>query len=104
MVVRESLGSGLDDIRKDWKIVNIREIEKIIDAFHENHPVLRGNKQQVIFELLTAFEDLCSLTVISSMLNPFALKKITDHMDALNQALNWVENSSLNCSDEPIDS
>ena len=55
MVVRESLGSGLDDIRKDWKIVNIREIEKIIDAFHENHPVLRGNKQQVIFELLTAF-------------------------------------------------
>lgn len=52
MVVRESLGSGLDDIRKDWKIVNIREIEKIIDAFHENHPVLRGNKQQVIFELL----------------------------------------------------
>ncbi|HCA30456.1 hypothetical protein INP51_09140 [Blautia liquoris] len=84
--------------------MKIREIEKIIDAYHNNHPVFVGNKQQVTYELLASFEDLCSLAVMSSMLNPFALKKITDYMDALNQALNWLGNSTLALSEEKINS
>ena len=75
--------------------MNIREIESIIDNFHKKHPAFSGTKEQLTYELLSAFEDLCSLAVMGSMLNPLALRKITDHMDALNQALYWVEKSDL---------
>lgn len=75
--------------------MDIREIESIIDNLHKNHPAFSGTKEQVTYELLSAFEDLCSLAVMGSMLNPLALRKITDHMDALNQALYWVEKSDL---------
>lgn len=73
--------------------MNIREIEKIIDEYHKKHVFLSGNKKQLMYELMTTFEDLCACTVMASMLNPIALKKITDYMDSLNQALNWVEHS-----------
>ena len=75
--------------------MDIREIEKVIDNLHKKHPAFSGTKEQVAYELLSAFEDLCSLAVMSSMLNPLALRKITDLMDALNQALYWVEKSDL---------
>lgn len=75
--------------------MDIREIENIIDNIHKKHSAFSGTKEQITYELLSTFEDLCSLTIISSMLNPVALKKITDHMDALNQALYWVEKSDL---------
>lgn len=78
--------------------MDIRDIEKIIDVFHEKHPAFTGTKQQMTYDLLATFEDLCSLAIIGSMLNPFSLRKITDYMDALNQALNWVHNSSLSVS------
>lgn len=71
--------------------MNIREIEKIIDEYHKKHVFLSGNKRQLMYELLTTFEDLCACTVMTSMFNPLALKKIIDYMDSLNQALNWVE-------------
>lgn len=73
--------------------MNIREIEKIIDEYHKKHVFLSGNKKQLMYELLITFEDLCASTVMISMFNPLALKKITDYMDSLNQALNWVEHS-----------
>ena len=73
--------------------MNIREIEKIIDEYHKKHVFLSGNKKQLMYELMTTFEDLCACTVMASMLNSIALKKITDYMDSLNQALNWVEHS-----------
>lgn len=75
--------------------MDIREIENVIDTLHKKHPAFSGTKEQVTYELLSAFEDLCSLAVMSSMLNPLTLRKITDHMDALNQALYWVEKSDL---------
>lgn len=84
--------------------MDIRDIEKIIDTFHEKHPAFTGTKQQMAYDLLATFENLCSLAIIGSMLNPFSLKKITDYMDALNQALNWVHNSSLSSSEVPINS
>jgi len=75
--------------------MDIREIENVIDNLHKKHPAFSGTKEQVTYELLSTFEDLCSLAVMSSMLNPLALRKITDYMDALNQALFWVEKSDL---------
>ncbi|MDF2858765.1 MAG: hypothetical protein K0Q87_4616 [Neobacillus sp.] len=75
--------------------MDIREIKNVVDNLHKRHPAFCGAKEQVTYELLSAFEDLCSLAVMSNMLNPLALRKITDHMDALNQALYWVEKSDL---------
>ncbi len=75
--------------------MDIREIENVIDNMHKKHPAFSGTKEQMTYELLSVFEDLCSLAVMSSMLNPLALRKITDYMDALNQALYWVEKSDL---------
>ena len=70
--------------------INIR---KIIDEYHKKHVILSENKKQLTYELMTTFEDLCACTVMASMRNPIALKKITDYMDSLNQVLNWVEHS-----------
>ena len=84
------------------ELMDIRDIERIIDTFHENHPAFSGTKQQLIYDLLTTFEDLCTLTIIGSMLNPLSLRRITDYMDALNQALNWVSNSTLSDSEIPV--
>ena len=75
--------------------MDIRKIEKIIDVFHENHPAFSGTKEQLFFELLSTFEDMCSHSIMRSMLNPSALGEITDNMDALNQALQWVNKSDL---------
>ena len=83
--------------------MNIREIEKIIDEFHKNHEFLSGNKMQLNYEILSTFEDVCMCTVLASILNPLALRQITNHMDALNQALNWIENSDLLTSADTID-
>ena len=62
----------------------VRNIEKVIDSSQQPHPVFCGTKEQVLFDLLSIFEDLCNLARICSMLNPLALRKITDYMDALN--------------------
>ena len=43
--------------------MNIREIEKIIDEYHKKHVFLSGNKKQLMYELMTTFEDLCACTV-----------------------------------------
>ena len=72
--------------------------------FHEKHPAFTGTKQQMVYELLATFEDLCSLAIMGRILNPFSLRKITDYMVALNQTLNWVHNSSLSSSEVPINS
>lgn len=82
--------------------MNVREIENIIDHVHENHPAFDRTKEQLIYELLSAFEDLCSLNVLGSMLNPLALRKIVDQMDALNMALQWVQQMSFPNSSEQI--
>lgn len=78
--------------------MDIREIEKIIDAYHTNHAVFKKDKKQTLYDLVSAFEDLCSIEVMCSMLNPFAIFKIREHMDALNQALIWVEGGCENGS------
>ena len=64
--------------------MDIREIEDIIDHVHENHPVFNQRKNQLMFELLTTFEDICSLKIMASMLNPMAMHEIVDQMDAIN--------------------
>ena len=75
--------------------MDIREIEDIIDHVHENHPVFNQRKNQLMFELLTTFEDICSLKIMASMLNPMAMHEIVDQMDAINMALYWADRLSL---------
>ena len=72
-------------------MMDIREIEKIIDEEHKNSPVFYEGKEQTIFDLLTTFEDTCGQILMGSLLNPFALKRITDQMDALNISLLWAD-------------
>ena len=82
--------------------MDIREIEKVVDSYHINHPVFSGTKEQVMFELLSSFEDICSLSALDAPFNLSSLRNITTYMDALNQALHWVENSDLPSSCEHI--
>lgn len=88
--------------------MNIREIENVIDHVHDNHPAFEQRRNQLLYELLTTFEDQCSLIVMKSMLNPMAIRGIVDQMDALNTALYWavrkskkdVEKVNVNISEE----
>ncbi len=73
----------------------LRDIEKIIDNHHKSHEFLSGSKEQLVFDALTTFENLCFITSLMSLLDPMMLKKITDNMDSLNQALNWIEDSDI---------
>lgn len=58
--------------------------------------ILKLHKKQAIYEILSSFEDMCSLVLMGSILNPFALKQVIDQMDALNMALIWINQL---CSD-----
>ena len=69
--------------------MDIRQIEKIIDEEHQKTNSFLVPYDQMVFDLLTTFEDLCSLTMLRAVLNPFAIRKIADYMDALNMALTW---------------
>ena len=82
--------------------MDIRDIEKIIDKAHEENIVFKTGKKQTIYDLLSSFEDLCGLILRESVLNPFALHKIVDQMDALNVALQWVDKLCLEDHDKPI--
>lgn len=73
----------------------IRNIEQIIDNYHKNHSVWSGTKEQLIYDLLTTYGDICTCIIMAMVLNPFAAEKLTHNMDALNQALIWVEKSPL---------
>lgn len=70
--------------------MNIREIEHIIDHAHDQHPIFQRPINQVVYELLSVFEDTCRLFMMESLLNPAALMGITAQMDALNTALLWT--------------
>ena len=70
--------------------MNIRDIEKIIDDAHKGHEIFKMNKEQAMYSTLSTFEYSCSSVMMASVLNPFALKSITDLMDALNMALTWI--------------
>lgn len=71
--------------------MDIREIEIIIDHLHENNPLFGLGRDHACMNLLVTFQDLCSLAAMGSVLNPFALSKIRDYMDALNIALKWCD-------------
>jgi len=90
-------------MRNEVLILDIREIEKIIDHVHDNHPAFCQNRNQLMYELLTTFEDLCSLNIMASMLNPMAVHGIVDQMDALNMALYWATRKTNQNNSECID-
>ncbi len=70
--------------------MDVRDIEKIIDVAHKKHKIFKMNKVQAMYSILSAFEYACSSTMMASVLNPSALKSITDLMDTLNTALTWI--------------
>ena len=80
----------------------IRNIEQIIDNYHKNHSVWSGTKEQLIYDLLTTYGDICTCIIMAMVLNPFAAEKLTHNMDALNQALIWVEKSPLSKDNSDI--
>lgn len=81
---------------------NVRDIEIIIDEAHKNHEILKLHKKQATYDILTTFEDMCSQVFMGSMLDPFLLKKIVDHMDSLNMALTWINQSCPDKENEVI--
>ena len=70
--------------------MNIRDIEKIIDDAHKGHEIFKMNRAQAMYSILSTFEYTCSSAMMASVLNPFALKSITDLMDSLNLVLNEI--------------
>lgn len=81
----------------------IRDIEKIIDSYHKDHEFLIGTKEQILYEVLVTFGDMCTCSFFALVLNPFSIGKIRDYMDALNQAINWIEQSDIPSSDEDVE-
>lgn len=47
--------------------MDIREIENIIDNLHDGHSAFSGTKEQLTYELLSVFEDLCSIVVMDNI-------------------------------------
>lgn len=82
--------------------MDIREIEKIIDDAHKNHPFFASSKRCAIIKLLATFEDMCSLSMAASILNPVAFAQIREYMDALNMALKWVESCCTDTLEEHV--
>lgn len=71
--------------------MNIREIENIIDHVHDKHPFFKLKKNQAIYNILSAFQDGCTTSLMASILNPIRLKSIVDYMDSLNVCLKWID-------------
>ena len=71
--------------------MDIRDVETIIDKAHEQNIVFRAGKKQTTYDLLASFEDICGSIFMGSVLNPLALQKIIEQMDALNVALWWAD-------------
>lgn len=71
--------------------MDVRDVEAIIDKAHEQNVVFQAGKKQTTYDLLASFEDMCGLIFMGSVLNPLALQKITEQMDALNVALLWAD-------------
>ena len=80
----------------------IREIERVIDDYHKSHKAFTGTKEQMTYDLLTAYGDLCICTAMAMMLNPYATDGIVQNMDALNQAIYWINYSELPKGDSEL--
>ena len=70
--------------------MDIREIEKIIDNKHKTHTVFQCGKCQTFFDLLSSFEDLVSICLMSALLNPMSLGMINPLIDSINMSLMWA--------------
>lgn len=82
--------------------MKVRDVEKIIDEEHKGHEIFKINRLQAMYSVLSTFEYTCSSVMMASVLNPFALKSITDLMDSLNMALAWINELCPVSCDETI--
>lgn len=82
----------------------IREIERIIDNYHIDHPVFKLPREQALFNVLRLFEDGCRLSTIARLEktgNPNeALSFIREYLDALSVTVKWIYRQ---CQDITLD-
>jgi hypothetical protein len=70
----------------------IRDIENIIDHYHENHAVLKKQRNQALLDTLRVFEDACRLSSLSMAVVASDMMEGVHraYMDALNIAIQWI--------------
>ena len=72
----------------------IREVEKIIDAYHKQNPLFSLNRKTALYNALTVFEDACrlggttNLALIGDSLEYSML--IREQLDSLNVLIQWI--------------
>lgn len=72
----------------------IREVEKIIDAYHKQNPLFSLNRKTALYNALTVFEDACrlsgttNLALIGDSLEYSLL--IREQLDSLNVLIQWI--------------
>ncbi|MEJ8747283.1 hypothetical protein WKT04_12745 [Oscillospiraceae bacterium HCN-4035] len=72
----------------------IREVEKIIDAYHKQNPLFSLNRKTALYNALTVFEDACrlggttNLALIGDSLEYSIL--IREQLDSLNVLIQWI--------------
>ena len=71
----------------------IREVEKIIDAYHKQNPLFSLNRKTALYNALTVFEDACrlggttNLALIGDSLEYSML--IREQLDSLHVLIQW---------------
>lgn len=79
----------------------IRDIENIIDHYHENHAVLKKQRNQALLDTLRVFEDACRLSSLSMAVVASDMMEGVHraYMDALNIAIQWIYSECPNNDD-----
>ncbi len=85
----------------------IREVEKIIDDFHNQSPVFSLNRKTALYHALTVFEDVCRLGGTSNIgLLGDSLEYsflIREQLDALNILIQWIFQDCPSTQDDILD-
>lgn len=85
----------------------IREVEKIIDAYHKQNPLFSLNRKTALYNALIVFEDACRLggttdfAVIGDGLEYSML--IREQLDSLNVLIQWIFQDCLHEDTDTLD-
>lgn len=64
----------------------IREIERVIDDYHKSHKAFTGTKEQMTYDLLTAYGDLCICTASVIRQTPEGIIKYITSVNGINES------------------
>ena len=65
----------------------IRDIENIVDHYHENHAVLKKQRNQALLDTLRVFEDACRLCICQVKNGPKIISKKVHYFLLFNQVI-----------------